>query len=204
MKYFKHISLSVLSLALLFFALNTQAEEPAGWKTDTAHSSVGFTVRHLGISKVNGTFKSFKSNIQADPATGKITQVEGTVEIASIDTGIEARDNHLKAEDFFDAAKFPTATLKTKSITFKGDNLTGVAELTLKGVTKKVTFTGEYLGSTVADFGHGKNRRAGYSVSTTINRRDFGLSFNKLVEGVSVVSDKVTITLEMEIFFPVK
>ena len=199
----KQLLILTFFFTLLFFNYNAQAQE-SGWKVDTAHSSIGFTVRHLGISKVNGVFHKYSYKINADAKTGKLKYVEGTVEVKSIDTGINARDNHLKSEDFFNTDKFKQTKLKTNKIVINGDVLSGTAELTIKGITKTVKFTGEFLGQHVVDFGGGKSLRAGYSITAKINRKDFGLNFNKLVEGISVVSDTVTIKLETEIYKAVK
>ncbi len=198
MKYTYQI---ILAIVIILFSANAHAGD---WQVDKAHSSVGFSVRHLGISKVKGTFNSFTANIQADKKTGKLAKVVGTVEINTVDTGISGRDDHLKAGDFFDAKKFPTAKIVTKSIKFSGDKISGLAELTMKGVTRSVSFTGEFLGSHIVDFGQGKTLRAGYSISAKINRQNFGLTFNRLAEGVSVVGDEVTIILDMQIFTPSK
>jgi len=187
-------------VALFFLAVSAHAADKIDWTLDKAHSHVGFSVRHLGISKVNGEFKEFDGKVVLDPQSGKLSSVEGEVRIASVDTGVDARDKHLLSGDFFDAAKFPLMTLKTKSISYNGDKLTAVADLTIKGVTKTVTLTGDYLGTRTADFGQGKTLRTGYSVSTVINRQDFGLQFNMLAEGVSVVGNDVTIQLDVELF----
>ncbi len=193
-----------LALAVLILTATANAANESEWQLDAAHSSVAFSVKHLGISKVTGSFKEFSGKILADDATGKITAIEGEVKVKSVNTGIDARDNHLKAADFFDAEKFPTMKLKTTSIVIKGSEITAVADLTIKNTTKSVTFKGEFLGARAVDMGQGKTMRAGYSVSTIINRQDFGLKFNKLAEGVSVVGDEVKITLEAEIFKAIK
>lgn len=190
----------ILIISAIFILTSIAYAKEDGWQLDKAHSHVGFSVRHLGISNVKGEFTDYSAEIQADKNTGKLTGFTGTVKVASVDTGIEKRDDHLRAEDFFAAKTFPVMTLKTKSISFKGNAFSGTGEFTLKGVTKKVTFSGEFLGTRIADFGNGKTKRAGYSLSFKINRQDYNLSFNKLVEGVSVVGDEVTINLEIETF----
>ncbi len=178
--------------------------EAEDWQVDPAHSSIGFSVKHLGISSVDGNFGKYTYAIKADEKTGKASYFEGTVGIASIDTGIVKRDDHLKAPDFFDAAKFPEAKLITKSIKYEGNEITAVTHLTIKGVTKEVIFKGEFLGPRKADFGQGPTMRAGYSLEGKINRQDFGLKFNKLIEGVSLVGDKIKIKLEVETYVMMK
>jgi polyisoprenoid-binding protein YceI len=180
-----------------------QAENVA-FQVDPAHSSVGFVVRHMAITNVRGTFGEFTGSIQADKETGKPSAIEGTVQVKSIDTGIGKRDDHLRSPDFFDVAKFPTMTLKTKSITYSGNEFTALAELTIKGITKEVTLKGEYLGARKGDMGMGAQLHAGISASTKINRQDFGLKWNMLVEGTGVVADEVRIELEAEILRPLK
>ncbi len=174
---------------------------PAGFEIDKAHSRIGFTIRHLGISKVSGEFRDFDAKIDADSKTGHIKALAGTVKIASINTGIEKRDEHLRAADFFDAQVFPMGSLKVKSIKITDSSVTAVADLTLKGITREVTFEGEFLGVRMVNFGS-KQMRAGYSVSAKINRQDFGLKFSQLAEGVAILGDEVTIHIDAEIMRP--
>lgn len=190
-----HATIFVAAAAML--ASGVASANP--WQIDTAHSEVGFTVRHLGLAKVKGKFTTYEATIDADKKTGKLASINGTVQIDSVDTGMEQRDAHLKAEDFFYATKFPTMTFKSNKVSFKGNQVTAVGDLTMRGVTKRVTFTGEYLGHHKVNFGNGDQIRTGYSLTTTINRKDFGLSFGAMAEGVSVVSDKVTINLDVEL-----
>jgi len=198
MQYIKHFTLILISI----FIISTLAfaGDKTNWQLDKAHSSVNFTVRHLGISKVNGNFKDFDAIIYADKNTGKLTSFEGTVKVSSVNTGISKRDDHLKADDFFSANKFPDMKMKSVSIIFNGNNFSGVVDFTMKGVTKRQTYSGEFLGTRIADFGSGKTKRAGYSLTLKVNRQDYGLSFNRLAEGVSIVGDEVTINIEIEMF----
>jgi len=192
----------LFAVALLLPAAPVKAADVA-WELDAGHSSVGFVVRHLGISKVRGKFATFNATIKASEKDGKIVSVQAEADVNSVDTGIKKRDDHLRAPDFFDAKKFPKMMLKTKRITWKGDDVIIVADLTIKGVTKTVEFKGEYLGSQKANFGT-PQLRAGYSLKGVINRQDFGLSFNAIAEGVSIVADKVIIELEIEMVLPLK
>lgn len=201
-------SLSLLAAGILLASSPLFAEESSSvpWTLDKNHSHVGFSVRHLGISKVRGEFTDFSGTFMADPETGKLTHVDATVQVDSVDTGIEGRDNHLKAEDFFAADKFPQMRLVTKKIQWRGsDTFVATVDLTIRDQTHPVRFTGEFLGSHMVAFGNGpKHRRAGYSASARIDRKKFGLMFNSLAEGVSVVGDRVQIELEVELSAPPK
>ncbi|MDD5309826.1 MAG: YceI family protein [Deltaproteobacteria bacterium] len=188
--------IAIAALLVAFGALAGNVE----WQYDAAHSRVGFSVRHLGISKVGGEFKSVKAKVVADVDTGRVASIEATVDVASINTGVEARDNHLRSPDFFDVARFPQLTVKADRIAWNGNRLSGTAQMTIKGVTRSVPFEGEYLGVQKANFGQGAQLRAGYSMTATINRKDFGLGFNAIVEGTAVVSDQVAITVDVELF----
>lgn len=175
-----------------------RAAQPAAYQIDTGHSSIGFSVRHLGISKVKGDFKDFGGEVWADPETGKLTKVIGVVKTASVDTGSEGRDDHLRTDDFFNSEKYPEMRIETSQITWMGDRFRAHANVTIRDKTLPVVFKGELLGAATVTFGK-KQHRAGYSVTGTINRQDFGLRFNRLAEGVSVVGDEVTITLDVEV-----
>ena len=171
------------------------------WVYDPAHSHIGFVARHLGFSKVEGQFKKSAATIKADPKTAKITSLEATAEAASIDTGIEKRDTHLRAEDFFAADKYPQLKLVLKSIKFNGNKFTANADVTIRDVTKSVPFKGELLGVHPANFGQGQHLRAGYEATATINRKDFGLSWSMVTEGIAVVADNVQLDLGIEISY---
>lgn len=172
---------------------------PVDWTLDAAHSKVGFTARHLGFSKVEGQFKKFAATVKADSKTGKITALEATADTASVDTGIEKRDSHLKSDDFFNAAQFPQLKLVVKKITWQGNKFTATADLTIRDVTKPVTLKGEFLGSHVVNFGQGPTQRAGYEATTKISRKDFGLKYSAVTEGIAIVGDEIEINLQAEI-----
>lgn len=187
--------LAILILVPLTMVVSAQAQT---WNIDPVHSHVGFTVRHLVIAKVNGVFKDF---------TGALTNFDGkdvakggvdvTIQIPSISTDNDQRDTHLKSPDFFDAAKFPTITFKSKKIIKgAGDKFTMIGDLTMKGVTKEDTLDCTLNGTIVDPRG---NTRAGFSATTTINRQDYGVSWNNsLADGSLVVSNDVVINLEIE------
>ena len=169
---------------------------PAGtWALDTAHSSVGFTVRHMMVSKVRGRFTDFTADIVTaeDP---RLSTVNATVQMASIDTGDEGRDGHLRTNDFFDIEEFPTMTFSSTGITGSGSDYELTGDLTIKGVTKPVTFDLEYGGIGKDPWG---NTRAGFTLTGTINRKDFGMAYNAVLEtGGIMVGEKVAIELDIE------
>ena len=185
--------LSVLALTLAAVpALATQ------YKIDPAHSRIGFSVKHLMISNVQGQFKDFEGNFNFDEKAGTVTDANFTAKADSIDTGVTKRDEHLKSPDFFDTAKFPTLTLTNSKIKKAGKNkYKWTADLTMHGVTKPVTLDLEHIG-TVKDPMAGV-MRAGFKARGKINRKDFGLNWNKAMEaGGVVVGDEVMIELDAE------
>ena len=175
---------------------STTTTLPAGtWTLDTAHSSVGFTVRHMMVSKVRGRFGDFSADIVTaeDPLESTLT---ATVQMASIDTGDEGRDEHLRTNDFFDIEQFPTMTFTSTGITGSGSDYEVTGDLTIKGVTKPVTFDLEFGGVGKDPWG---NTRAGFTLTGTINRKDFGMEYNAVLEtGGIMIGDKVTIELDIE------
>lgn len=181
----------------LFCATGANAQ-PVTWNVDMNHTEVGFTARHLGFSKVRGRFKSFTGKVMADAKTGQLVSFEATIEAKSVDTGVEKRDEDLRSDHFFAAAKFPQITVKSKSIQWKGSKCTGVATITIRGNTKDVPFEGELLGVETVDFGRGKHLRAAYEATAKINRKEFGLNFAGLAEGLSIVADEVQIEITAE------
>jgi polyisoprenoid-binding protein YceI len=187
--------LSVLMAVMILITGSAMAQT---WNIEKVHSSVGFSVRHLVIGKVNGYFRDFDAKAVFDGKNIEAGSVEATVKIASIDTDNPDRDKHLSSPDFFDAVTYPTMTFKSKKITKgAGDAFTMIGDLTIKDVTKEVTFTGEFNGVINDPWG---NIRAGMTASTTINRQDFNVSWaNKLQDGSMIVGNDVGITLEVEL-----
>jgi polyisoprenoid-binding protein YceI len=171
------------------------------WTVDPTHSQIGFVAKHLGFTKVNGQFKKFTASAHGDPKTAKLTALEATADTGSIDTGNEKRDKHLKGEDFFNADKFPQLKLVAKSFKWNGNKFTATVDLTIRDVTKPVTFKGELLGVHKVNFGQGEQLRAGYEGSATINRKDFGLTWSMVTEGIAVVADPVQIELAAELSY---
>ncbi len=165
------------------------------WKIDPSHSEVGFSIRHLAISKVKGTFGTFEGTF-VTTENPLDTRVTASAEVASVSTKDEGRDAHLRTGDFFDAEKYPTITFVSTKAREEGDRLLADGELTMRGVTKPVTFEIEFGG-----FGPdlNGNYKAGLTASTVIKRADFGLSFNAPLEtGGVLLGDTVTITLELQ------
>ena len=168
------------------------------WQIDPAHTNVEFTVRHMMISNVKGQFQKTSGTITAngnDPASAKI---DATIDASSIDTRVDGRDAHLKSGDFLDVAKFPAITFKSTKVEAAGPGKWKVTgDLTLHGVTKPVVLDVEGAGAPIHDpMG---NTRAGASATTTIKRRDFGLTWNKALEaGGVMVGDEVAISIDVE------
>lgn len=167
------------------------------WVLDPTHSEIAFTVKHLAISKVRGKFEKFDVTIvtAADPA---LSTVSATIDVASVNTGQEARDNHLRTSDFFLVDEHPTITFQSTGITLSsGDDFTLEGNLTMRGVTLPVRLAGE-LGGVVVD-GYGQTK-AGATAAATLNRHDFGVSWNAALEaGGFTLGDDVTINLDLQV-----
>ena len=165
------------------------------WTIDPAHTEVGFSVRHLMVSKVKGTFKSFEGSITV-PEDVSQASVEVKVDMASIDTGEENRDNHLRSGDFFSTDEFPHMTFSSTSVTKAGGDYQVEGNLTIHGVTKPATLDVEFNGVGPDPWG---GVRAGFSAVTEISRKEFGIDFDMPLEGGGVVvGDKIKIMLEVE------
>ncbi len=177
----------------------TQSTKPSQWQIDPAHSAAHFSVRHLMISNVRGEFTKLTGSALIDPADPTKSSVEVTIQADSINTREPQRDAHLRSADFFDVANYPTLSFRSKRAESAGaDNLKLTGDLTIRGVTKEVTF--EVEGPTPAIKDPWGNVRAGVTASTKISRKDFGVAFNALTEtGGIVVGDEVKITIEAEL-----
>jgi len=165
------------------------------WTIDPVHSEVGFSVRHMMVSKVRGKFTSFEGSIVTgeNPLESSVT---ATVELTSIDTGNVDRDNHIRSADFFETDKNTTMTYTSTGVRVDGDDYVLDGEITLKGITKSVPFKLEVNGFGPDAYGGVRN---GFTATGTISRADFGVDFNAAMEtGGVVVGDKVTIQLEIE------
>ncbi len=173
------------------------ATQTATWTIDQAHSAVGFTVRHMMVTKVAGQFERFSGRISYDPANVAAATVEVEIETASITTRSADRDAHLRSADFFDAEAHPTITFKSTSVEAgKGDRFTVHGDLSMHGVTRPVVLEAEFGGSGASPFGH---TVAGFEATTKFNRSDFGLTWNAALEtGGVMVSDEIKISLDIE------
>ncbi|MCB0339453.1 MAG: polyisoprenoid-binding protein [Bdellovibrionales bacterium] len=169
----------------------------AEYKIDADHSTVGFRIKHLSISTVPGRFKTFQGSLQFDPNNIASSKANVSIDVSSINTEQSKRDDHLRSADFFDVSKFPTMTFETTSVEpISKDTFNALGNLTLHGVTKPVTLKVEFTGSALDPWG---NERVAFSATTTLNRKDFGLTWNKLLEtGGLVVGEEVKIDIEIE------
>lgn len=167
------------------------------YKIDPAHSAVEFGIRHMAISTVHGRFGIRDGAVHLDDKDVGKSSVVTTINVASVDTGVAERDGHLKSPDFFDTAKFPTATFKSTSVTRTGDGYDVAGELTLHGVTKPVTLHMEPPSK--EQIGMDKKPHRGFAATTTIHRQDFGLTWNgSLASGDNVLGDDAKLTFEIE------
>lgn len=183
-----------LLLCLLITAgvLSVRAES---FELDPAHSAVQFEIRHL-FSTVPGRFNDFTGTINFNREAPETSSVEATIQATSIDTANEKRDTHLRSPDFFEVDKYPTITFKSTKVE-KTDDQSGkvVGDLTMHGVTKPVTLEVKFLGMGKGMQGE---TRAGFTGTTTIDRKEFGLTWGKMVEGTAILGDEVTITVNVE------
>ncbi|AMY52770.1 polyisoprenoid-binding protein [Rhodococcoides fascians] len=164
------------------------------WAIDPTHSTVGFTVRHLVVSKVRGRFQNFSGTVTV--AADGTPSVDAEIDVTSITTDNEQRDGHLKTADFFEVEKFPTATFKSTSVKADGGDFVVTGDFTLHGVTKSIDLKLEFNG---VNAGMGNGPVAGFEASTTINRKDFGISIDMPLEGGgAVVGDKIALNLDIE------
>jgi polyisoprenoid-binding protein YceI len=165
------------------------------WTLDPAHSEIGFVVRHMMVSKVRGKFDKYTGSITTAP-NPLDSHAEAEIDMSSINTGIEQRDNHLRSSDFFDIETQPKMTFRSTGIRPDGDDFLVDGDLTIRGVTKPITLKVEVGGFGPDPYG---GTRAGFSATTEINRRDFGVNWNAAIEGGGVVvADKLTINIEAE------
>jgi polyisoprenoid-binding protein YceI len=173
-----------------------QAASPNTWTVDSGHSSASFSVKHMLVSTVRGTLGPIKGTIEYDGSTPDSLKADVSIDVTAITTGNASRDNDLRSPTFFDIAKYPTATFKSTRVEPVGAGrfkLTG--DLTLHGVTKEVTLTVDGPSPAVKTQ---TGLKVGASATTTLNRRDFGLQYNAMIEAGPVVSDDVQVTIDIE------
>jgi polyisoprenoid-binding protein YceI len=185
---------AAMALAVSAATMGAQAKD---YKIEAAHSEADFSIKHMAISTVHGSFHGVAGVVKFDPANVAKSGVEATIDITTVDTGVAARDGHLKSPDFFDAAKFPTMTFKSTAVAKVGDHYAVTGDLTLHGVTKSVVLNLETPGK--EQIGMDKKAHRGFTATTTINRKDFGLTWNgTLTSGDSVLGDDVKIELDVD------
>lgn len=167
------------------------------WKVDPSHTTVEFVAKHMMISKVRGRFPDVEGIIQLDEKNFVNSSVEATIQVATINSGSEQRDNHLRTSDFFLADEHPVITFRSKRIVHKGGNEYDViGDLTIRGKTQEVTLDTVFEGRNISPWG---TEAVGFTAETTINRRDFDLNWNVALEtGGVLVSDKIKIELSIE------
>lgn len=187
-----------LGLAVMIL-LAPLALEAATWKIDPDHSSVQFQIRHLNIANVRGSFEKFQGTVRLDEEDITKSTAEIAIEVASVNTGVAKRDEHLRSPDFFDVAKYPTMTFVARKVVQTGkDQLKLTGDLTLRGVTKEVVLN--VSGPTPQVKDPWGNVRRGAAATTTIDRRDFGLTWHKALDtGEPLVGNQVGISLELEL-----
>lgn len=183
-------------LALTLVLLLAHPGFSTSYKIDPMHSEVGFTVEHLMFFKVNGYFTDFSGTIEANTTTKSLSAARATIKTVSVDTRIEKRDNHLRSADFFDVSNFPEITFVSNKVEGTGNAIKVYGDLTIRGITKPIILVGAFLGENKDAWG---NVRAGFAAKGSINRKDFGLTWNALLESGGVtVGDQVEITLQIE------
>ena len=165
------------------------------YELDKAHTTVGFVVRHLVISKVRGEFQDYEATIQFDGDDITKSSMRGMIQVASIDTEEAKRDKHLRSPDFFDADQFPQITFASKSIQKQGDGYVMIGDLTMRDVTKEIALPFSIVGPIT----HGKQARIGFEAELEINRQDYGIAYSKVADtGGLVVSNTVLIEINGE------
>jgi polyisoprenoid-binding protein YceI len=187
-----------LTLLLMLMSLMTSASGMGlvygKYKIDPAHTRVSFLISHFVVSQVEGRFNDVSGSFTLDEDASK-SSVDVTIPVASIDTGVKKRDEHLKTPDFFEVKKYPTMTFKSKKFTGPLDDFKVTGDLTIKGVTKEVVLDGKYTGSVKDTWGH---TRAAIKATGKVNRRDFNIIYNDMIEAGPAVGDEVTINIITE------
>ncbi len=190
------VSPSIAATTTTAAATTANAAGPKNYDVDVDHSHVGFKIRHL-ISKTAGEFREFEGSFTFNEKKPTESSVNFSIKVDSLNTRNKKRDDHLKSEEFFDAGKFEKITFLSKKITAAGKNKIKIlGDMTMHGVTKPVTFDAEYTGTATDPWG---NLRSGFTAHTTLNRKDFGIVWNKTVDkGGLMLGDDVEVELEIE------
>jgi polyisoprenoid-binding protein YceI len=195
LKFAQRIS-AVAAIALL--ASLSALAQTSNWNIDPAHSTAQFTVRHLGISNVSGSFTKVSGTVVLNEKDITQSQVSSSIDVNSIDTRVEMRDKDLKSPNFFDVEKYPTIEFKSKKIVSNAGKLQLIGDLTIHGTTHEVTL--DLDGPTPELTDPWGNSRRGMSASTTINRKDFNLVYNNTLKtGEAVIGDNVKIQIDAEL-----
>ena len=188
--------IGIVSAVALLASLSALAQTST-WNIDPAHSTAQFTVRHLAISNVTGNFTKVTGSVVLNEKDITQSQVSASIDVSSVDTRVEARNKDLKSPNFFDVEKYPTIEFKSKRIASGGGKLQVIGDLTIHGTTREVTL--DVDGPTPELSDPWGNSRRGISATTTINRRDFNLTYNNLLKtGEAVVGDNVKIQIDAE------
>ncbi len=189
-----------LLVLLTVMGLGANLSYAGTYEVDPVHSSINFSVTHLMVSKVPGAFNDYAAQINFDPTNLTGSSIAATVKVASINTNNADRDKHLKTADFFDAEKFPEITFKTSAITGSGDQYVLAGDLTLHGVTKKVSIPVTIAGPVKSPYGFAA---LGITGQFKLNRQDYGVSWNKALDnGGVMVSDNVDVAISFEAHSP--
>jgi polyisoprenoid-binding protein YceI len=185
-------------MAVLTFGAGTMAAQASDWAIDKSHSEADFSVKHMGISTVHGSFRGVTGTIHFEAGNPTVWSVQATIDVNKVDTGVDERDKSLRGPDFFDVAKYPTMTFRSTSIKKAGSGYEVMGDLTLHGVTKPVTLAMEAPGIEQVGMDAMSVHR-GFTATTKINRKDFGLKWNgTLKSGDAVIGDEVKIELNVE------
>jgi len=186
------------AVLFLLFASLTAVGQTSTWNIDPNHSTAQFTVRHMGLSNVSGTFNKVSGSAQMDEKDFTKSSVDAVIDVASVDTRVEMRDNDLRSDHFFDVAKYPTLEFKSKRIEKQGDGYKLIGDLTMHGVTKEVTLKMDEPSAIMTDAKGNMHR--GFSASASINRKDWGMTYNNTLQsGELVISDTVKIQIDAEL-----
>jgi polyisoprenoid-binding protein YceI len=186
-----------ITLGVAAALIGTTVQALDTYKIDPAHSSVNFSIEHMVVNTVHGRFRQFEGSITVDPDSGNALKgASGTIQAKSIDTDIEKRDNHLRSPDFFDADKFPTITFESTEVKKDGNDQVLVGKFTMHGVTKEVSLPFKLKGPIKGPMG---NTILGLEINAKLNRKDYGLTWNKVIEaGGLMVGEDVTIQINGE------
>ena len=188
--------MKILKLSLASIAVSTTLFA-GNYNVDASHTNAGFTVKHMMITNVTGKFNDIAGTFEFDEKTNTLKSINGEIIVASINTANEKRDEHLKAEDMFDVAKFQKITFKSTKIEGNGSEYEITGDLTIKGITKPVTLNAEFSGLMTDPWG---NTKVGLNLDGKINRKDFGLTYNAALEtGGVLVGEDVKLNAEIQL-----